>query len=504
MTAADKAKLDAVENGAQVNVKSDWIASSGDAEILNKPIIPAAQVNSDWTATSGVEEILNKPAIPADQVNSDWDATSGVEEILNKPAIPAAQVNSDWDAVGGVEEILNKPAILPEAPNDGQQYARQSEAWAVVSGAGGGGVTQIVAGTNVTVDPVGGTGIVTVNSTGGGGAGVSSIIAGTGIAVDQATGDVTITNTGVCASATIGAIVAWANSTVPTGWLECDGSPIPAQYTELIALVGSNTPDLRGEFVRGWDNGAGVDTGRALLSNQADEFKSHTHQFSSYTGGGGNLGGTDGSAFNGKAGTDGRGGSETRPRNVALMYIINADGSSIGPGGGGGGTPVPQKVALLADVKPSGTAGGTAVAGWQDRTLNTKLSDNYNLVTLANDKEFTLTAGTYLIEWSAPAFQVKNFQTKLTNVTSGTLVEYGSSEYILGSLNVVTRSFGSARVNISSNTTYKIEHYCDGGKASQGLGISSKAASGADSVFTQVSITDLSIVGGTGTAANTN
>ncbi|MCP4791246.1 MAG: hypothetical protein GY881_13515, partial [Gammaproteobacteria bacterium] len=46
--------------------------------------------------------------------------------------------------------------------------------------------------------------------------------------------------------------------------------------------------------------------------------------------------------------------------------------------------------------------------------------------------------------------------------------------------------------------------YCDGGKASQGLGISSKAASGADSVFTQVSITDLSIVGGTGTAANTN
>ncbi len=134
MTAADKAKLDAVEDGAQANVKSDWIASSGDAEILNKPIIPAAQVNSDWTATSGVEEILNKPAIPADQVNSDWDATSGVEEILNKPTIPAAQVNSDWNAVGGVEEILNKPAILPEAPNDGQQYARQSEAWAVVSG----------------------------------------------------------------------------------------------------------------------------------------------------------------------------------------------------------------------------------------------------------------------------------------------------------------------------------------------------------------------------------
>ena len=46
------------------------------------------QVNSDWNATSGVAEILNKPTIPAAQVNSDWNATSGVAEILNKPTIP--------------------------------------------------------------------------------------------------------------------------------------------------------------------------------------------------------------------------------------------------------------------------------------------------------------------------------------------------------------------------------------------------------------------------------
>ena len=150
MSAADKTKLDGIADGAEANVNADWNAATGDAE------------------------------------------------ILNKPAIPAAQVNSDWDATSGKEEILNKPAIIPEAPNDGQQYARQSEAWSVVTGGGGGGgVTQIVAGSNVTISPTNGTGVVTVNSTGGGGSsGVSSITAGAGIAVNQSTGDVTITNTG--------------------------------------------------------------------------------------------------------------------------------------------------------------------------------------------------------------------------------------------------------------------------------------------------------------------
>ena len=60
-----KTKLDGIESGAQVNVNADWNATTGDAEILNKPTIPAAQVNSNWNATSGVAEILNKPTIPS-------------------------------------------------------------------------------------------------------------------------------------------------------------------------------------------------------------------------------------------------------------------------------------------------------------------------------------------------------------------------------------------------------------------------------------------------------
>jgi len=45
------------------------------------------------------------------QVNSDWNATTGKAQILNKPSIPAAQVNADWNSVSGVSQILNKPDL---------------------------------------------------------------------------------------------------------------------------------------------------------------------------------------------------------------------------------------------------------------------------------------------------------------------------------------------------------------------------------------------------------
>jgi hypothetical protein len=157
------------------------------------------------------------------------------------------------------------------------------------------------------------------------------------------------------------------------------------------------------------------------------------------------------------------------------------------------GAGVAQKVAILADEKPNGTDGGSAVVGWQDRTLNTVVSDEGNLVTFANDKEFTLKAGTYLIEWSAPVYKVDTHQTKLTNVTDGTTQEVGSSGYS-GDIDSLpqSRSFGSTRVKITSDTTYKIEHYCERAQASNGLGINTK--SGEPNIFTQVTITDLGVL----------
>ena len=62
-TDAEQTKLGGIAAGAEVNVNADWDATTGDAQILNKPTIPAAQVNSDWDSTSGVSEILNKPTL---------------------------------------------------------------------------------------------------------------------------------------------------------------------------------------------------------------------------------------------------------------------------------------------------------------------------------------------------------------------------------------------------------------------------------------------------------
>jgi hypothetical protein len=87
------------------------LASAGNVTV-NVPS-PTPQVNSDWNASSGVAEILNKPTIPAAQVNSDWNASSGLAQILNKPSIPAAQIQSDWNQSNNaaLDFIKNKPTI---------------------------------------------------------------------------------------------------------------------------------------------------------------------------------------------------------------------------------------------------------------------------------------------------------------------------------------------------------------------------------------------------------
>ena len=93
-----KTKLDGIESGAQVNVNADWNATTGDAEILNKPTIPAAQVNSDWNATSGVEEILNKPTIPAAVTNTSELINDGEDGV--NPFITAADLPTSVTSVG--------------------------------------------------------------------------------------------------------------------------------------------------------------------------------------------------------------------------------------------------------------------------------------------------------------------------------------------------------------------------------------------------------------------
>lgn len=86
-----------------------------------------------------------------------------------------------------------------------------------------------------------------------------------------------------------GALMDFAMSTAPLGWLIADGSAVSRiTYATLFTAVGVtwgpgdgsttfNLPNLQGYFRRGWDNGRGIDPGRAFASSQADNFAAHTH-----------------------------------------------------------------------------------------------------------------------------------------------------------------------------------------------------------------------------------
>ncbi|MXC67172.1 phage tail protein [Escherichia coli] len=84
----------------------------------------------------------------------------------------------------------------------------------------------------------------------------------------------------------VGVPVPWPLATPPTGWLKCNGAAFSAEeYPELAKAYPTNKlPDLRGEFIRGWDDGRGVDAGRALLSLQDDSFEAHRHESFFYAG----------------------------------------------------------------------------------------------------------------------------------------------------------------------------------------------------------------------------
>lgn len=129
----------------------------------------------------------------------------------------------------------------------------------------------------------------------------------------------------------------FARNAAPAGWLKANGALVSrATYATLFAAIGTTfgvgdgsttfaLPDLRGEFIRGWDDGRGVDSGRALGSAQGHQFASHSHEIPTF--------GRDGSGQYGKVGDSGSGrtntgitmnsgGTETRPRNVAMLSCI--------------------------------------------------------------------------------------------------------------------------------------------------------------------------------------
>lgn len=135
-----------------------------------------------------------------------------------------------------------------------------------------------------------------------------------------------------------GQVSMFSMNTAPTGWLKANGALVSrTTYAALFAAIGTTygigdgsttfaLPDLRGEFLRGWDDSRGLDAGRVFGSAQADAFKSHSHTQP--------LGASNAYDYN-QAGasnstalniytntTSAAGGSETRPHNIAQLACI--------------------------------------------------------------------------------------------------------------------------------------------------------------------------------------
>nr|EKJ2750116.1 tail fiber protein [Escherichia coli] len=127
----------------------------------------------------------------------------------------------------------------------------------------------------------------------------------------------------------VGVPVPWPSVTPPTGWLKCNGAAFSAEeYPELAKVYPTNKlPDLRGEFIRGWDDGRGIDSGRTLLSAQDGSIEAHGHDYNGaiYTSSGPSWANTTDTGHRAYSGfTSSYGGSETRPRNIAFNYIVRA------------------------------------------------------------------------------------------------------------------------------------------------------------------------------------
>lgn len=138
-----------------------------------------------------------------------------------------------------------------------------------------------------------------------------------------------------------GAPIPWPLAAPPMGFLMMGQSFNKTTYPKLAAVYPSGVlPDLRGEFIRGWDNGRGIDTGRTLLSLQEDAFQGHKHgtttaNFSNTDGinnGVSRSGASNDTASYPQSVTDAIGSTfgavrvanETRPRNISFNYIVRA------------------------------------------------------------------------------------------------------------------------------------------------------------------------------------
>ena len=126
--------------------------------------------------------------------------------------------------------------------------------------------------------------------------------------------------------------------------------------------------------------------------------------------------------------------------------------------------------AILTEEIATNIHSGTFTSGdWRTRHLDDEITDPDSIVAISSD-QFTPTSGTYLAQWSAPAYQVQDHQTRLHNATTDTLVEMGTAEFATPTPATTNRSFGMARFTANGSDAYEIQHQCQTTVGSSGFG----------------------------------
>ena len=173
-------------------------------------------------------------------------------------------------------------------------------------------------------------------------------------------------------SSPVGTVIWFAGSSAPAGYLKANGDAIAngsgttqsitADFSALYAIVGANLPDLRGEFIRGFDDGKGTDSGRNIRSTPSAQNEQHTHTATSTSSststvtdpghdhtlnyGEGSYGGSSGSVSPRDSGT-----TSNRINDSTTGITVSTTTTTTTTNANEGGEARPRNVALLACIK---------------------------------------------------------------------------------------------------------------------------------------------------------
>lgn len=323
---------------ASVPLPGDHVSFTGSAAITPAQAQSAPNWSYGYVPTAG--EMRNAFASKQDRLTVTPLALSGgamLGRLTFKPStingagltippgeVPTAPVNGDvWMTTDGFYARVNNATVSLGTRALGTMAAQNASAVAITGGnIGGVALGTVTAPTQPASD-------------------ASTKVANTAYA-DRAAAAAQSAATAAATAATMpsGAVSYFATASCPATWLEANRAAVSrSTYSGLFAAIGTtygtgdgsttfNLPELRGEFIRGLDDGRGIDVSRTLGSAQADSVGPHTHNALLLNTNAG-AGASGAYALNG-GGTSSPGviapnaGSETRPRNVALLPCIKS------------------------------------------------------------------------------------------------------------------------------------------------------------------------------------